>query len=61
MSIERMPQDFVWVVYNINGDIIGIADNINIAFDIYEERYGNIPKYTDERIRKFELNKMQYA
>ena len=59
--VEPIVRRFVWVVYNINGDVIGVADSFGGALLIYENRYNDTPDNADERIHKFELNKMQYA
>jgi len=53
--------NLVWVVENINGDIIGVADSFARALSIYEERYQDTPDRTEDRIHKFELNKFYYA
>jgi len=53
--------NLVWVVENINGDIIGVADSFAKALLIYEERYQDTPDRTEDRIHKFELNKFYYA
>jgi hypothetical protein len=50
-----------WVVYNINGNVIGVADSYGKALSIYEARYGDTPKYPDESINKFEVNRLHYA
>lgn len=67
-NIHETPHDSkplvmrsAWVVYNINGDTIGVADSFVKALLIYEERYGDTPDNTDERIKKFEVNKLHYA
>jgi len=52
---------FVYVVFNINGDVIGVADSHSSAVDIYEQRYGYIPDDIDDKIRKFKMNKLEYA
>lgn len=51
---------FVWVVFNVNGDILGVADSYGKALLIYEEKYHELPD-TDDRIREFQLNKFYYA
>ena len=53
--------NLVWVVENINGDIIGVADSFAKALLIYEERYQDAPDRTEDRIHKYELNRLYYA
>lgn len=50
-----------WVVYNINGDVIGVADSYGKALSIYEERYGDTPEHPEESINMFEVNRLHYA
>lgn len=64
----------IYVVYNINGDVIGVATNQESAIDIFLERHAfeddyvyNLPTcdqyaYLEElnRVEPFELNKMYY-
>lgn len=52
--------DTFYVVTNINGDIIGVADSPSKAADIYEQRCGELPD-NDEHISRFKLNKLHYA
>ena len=52
--------NLVWVVENINGDIIGVTDSFSKALLLYEERYPDTPR-TEDRIHKYELNKLYYA
>ena len=53
---------YVYVVYNINGDIIGVADSYDNAEKILEKRYID---YEDllkkDLINKFKLNELYYA
>ena len=65
----------VYVVFNINGDIIGVADNPERAIEIYLERYAFQDDYAynlvtsdqieylteKERIDTFLLNHFYYA
>lgn len=67
----------LYVVFNINGDIIGVADSPENACNIYEQRYAydDIDYYYAEyehriaylkslanpRIQEFDLNKFYYA
>lgn len=48
----------VYVVYNINGDVIGVANSIENAKKIYIERYGELHKSLS--VHPFAMNKMQY-
>lgn len=52
----------VYVVLNINGDIIGVANSELKAVFIYEERYGDIeyPENTESDFDKFEYLKSIY-
>jgi hypothetical protein len=52
----------VWVVYNINGDVIGVAGSHDGAVKILDERYKWTPVElnTDSRIEQFELDRMYY-
>lgn len=56
-----MSKQIVWAVFNINGDIIGVADSKDNAISIYKKRYGEPPSDFDERIQQFELNQFVYA
>lgn len=56
-----MSQHAVWVVFNVNGDVIGVADSPDNASSIYEKLYMEPPPDFDERIRRFELNQFVYA
>ena len=53
--------DLVWVVENINGDVIGVADSFAKALLIYEQRYQDTPDRTEDRIHRFRLNELYYA
>jgi hypothetical protein len=57
---EVLKVSYAWAVFNINGDLIGIADSFGKALSIYEERYGDTPDVF-ERIRKVEMNKLLYV
>lgn len=48
-----------FVVYNINGDTIGVADSRQAAEAIYFKRYGEAPE-REESIREFPVNQMIY-
>ena len=56
----NIDSNLVWVVENINGDIIGVADSFAKALLLYEERYPDTPR-TEDRIHKYELNRLYYA
>jgi hypothetical protein len=60
---QQLRKDAImcWVVYNTNGDVIGVADSYGKALSIYEERYGDTPEYPDERIEPYEINRLHYA
>lgn len=65
----------IYVVFNINGDIIGVADSDERAIEIYLERYAFQDDYAYnlatcdqldylislDKIQTFELNKFYYA
>ena len=40
----NIDSNLVWVIENINGDIIGVADSFAKALLIYEERYQDTPE-----------------
>ncbi len=66
----------IYVIKNINGDIIGVADNEDSAIEIYLERYSFEDNYAynlatsdqieylmslgNPRIETYELNKFYY-
>jgi hypothetical protein len=58
--LNMAMHDSFYVVTNINGDVIGVADSPTNAASIYEHRYGELP---DDKsyIRAFKLNKLHYA
>ena len=47
----------VFVVYNINGDVIGVAGSYEEALAIHNERYDD----TTPSISQFKLNELKYA
>ena len=57
---------YVYVVYNINGDIIGVADSYDNAEKILEKRYIDYEDLLKQEgfnkyIQKFKLNELYYA
>lgn len=58
---ESLTKKESFVVTNINGDVIGVADSFANALCIYKERYGDLPRFPDDHITKYETNQMHYA
>lgn len=62
--------DKVYVVFNINGDIIGVADSKEEAVEIYTQRHEIFPYRKPEdyynyivskgAVEEFEINKFYY-
>lgn len=49
----------VFVVYNINGDVIGVASSYEKAEQIFAERYGDLEPSV--AITEFEVDRLHYA
>jgi hypothetical protein len=56
---EESKSNIVYVVFNINGDVIGVADSYEQAKIIFSEKHGDL--HPTIYISKFELNKFYYA
>ena len=48
----------IWVVYSINGNVIGVCDSFGKALSLYEEQYGDTPTDTSYSLRRGEMNKL---
>lgn len=59
----------IYIVFNINGDVIGVADSKQKAVQIHQERYGESDwtfaddymggRYTDEYHYLFSIDRIQ--
>jgi hypothetical protein len=60
ITTKPSKHKFFYVVFNINGDVIGIADSFGKGLSIYEQRYNNTPSDSRNNIIPFEINKFYY-